>query len=143
MERVLPVWSRQRQIDIVSEAYSREIAQLKKTDREAADSLSYDGRFEETQRTDELYEFQSRWLYKKARHLYIDVPDVVWENGEYGGRFLPVAERIKLHIAVREQLDKRRDFYIKVAGVLISFVAVLTGMIGAVIGVLAFLKKAH
>jgi hypothetical protein len=129
------MWSLQRQIDLVHNACRQQARKVERLDRDAADLIEYDAMFEVQQRTEELYEIQSHWLKEKARHLYITVPKLEWENGEYGSRFLTADSRAKLDAAVREQRDKRRDFWLRVIGA-------LTGVIGALIGLFAFLKKA-
>jgi len=83
---------------------------------------------------DKILAIRSRKLTADADKLYVYIPDLQWEMGNYGDRYLERASASKLYLAVKEQKDKIREYRLKLAGA-------CTGIIGALIGLVAVWKK--
>jgi hypothetical protein len=90
--------------------------------------------FELSEYDEAIQTIHTRRLMAQARDLFIFVPDLTWDDGRWGGRFLNEESLSKLHLAVKAQKDSIRDFRIRYA-------SAITGIIGALIGLLAVWKK--
>jgi hypothetical protein len=132
LQRFFPVWALRRQANILSHRYEADLRRTKnRDDRERIEFDQYVdlSDFEETIQT-----IQSKRLMVKARELFIYVPDLKWEQGQWGGRYLSEESMSKLYHAVKAQKDSTREYRLKVAGA-------LTGIIGALIGLIAIWRK--
>jgi hypothetical protein len=136
LQKVFPTWALKRKASVIYHAFDTDFAKLAKTDHQARHDLAGQRSFETGEYEDDLLAHQSRKLLRGARRQYIHVPDLVWETGPFGARYLDQASLSKLYLLVKEREDRNRDFYLKL-------ITALTGVIGALIGVLAFLKKGH
>ena len=90
--------------------------------------------FEADEYWEELRELRSMKLIRQSRRFHIHVGDVKWGWGNYGNRYLDYESEVRLFRAVREERRGIWEFRIKV-------LTVLTGLIGTIIGLIAFLKK--
>jgi len=88
-----------------------------------------------------LDELRSRRLVNKAQKLFIPLEDVRWKSDCYANFFLDGATRAKLHRAIIEERRKVWDFRLRIIGAIATIITVLTGLLGAYIGVLAFLRR--
>jgi hypothetical protein len=132
LKRFFPIWALNRQASIVSRAFDAEVKQAKTyEDRQGIESEQI---FEISQYEEAIQMIQSQRLANEARKLYVYIPDLQWETGESGGRYLTEKSLSILYHAVKTQKDSIRDYRIR-------FISVLTGVIGALIGLLAMWKK--
>lgn len=98
------------------------------------EELEYERYFELSEYEEAIQTMQSRRLMAEARDLFIFIPDLKWEDGQWGGRFLKQESLSKLYHAVKAQKESIRDYRIRL-------VTATTGIIGALIGLLAIWKK--
>ena len=130
--RLFPVWALRKQSNVVYNAFEAELkAASKNQDREFIEHRQYS---EVREYEDRIASIQSRRLAAEAENLFIYLPDLIWEQGNYGDRYLDKPSLSRLFHAVKEQKDKIRDYRLRLAGA-------LTGIIGALIGLLAVWKK--
>jgi hypothetical protein len=85
------------------------------------------------------------YLVSKSRKLFIEVPprdnDTFWfTSTTFGGRYLTHAGVTKLRNDIRAEPKARWDMIQPKLSLLIPVITSLTGVLGAVIGVLSFLK---
>jgi hypothetical protein len=133
LEKIFPVWSLKWKISTICRAYDTD---LKKAGRgtEQFRDLEQQLNWETSEYKDKISALQSRKLTNEADSLYVYIPDLKWEQGNYGDRYLDTASMSKLYLSIREQKDKRREYYLKWA-------VAITGIIGSLIGLIAILKK--
>jgi hypothetical protein len=101
--------------------------------RDDRERIEYEKYFELSEFEEAIQTIHSRRPTADARELFVYIPDLKWVDGQYGGRFLDQESLSRLHYAVKAQKDSVRDSWLKIA-------TALTGIIGALIGLLAFLK---
>ncbi|MCK1567484.1 hypothetical protein IVB08_26595 [Bradyrhizobium sp. 173] len=85
----------------------------------------------------------TRYYLSLARRRFVDVPqdEETWNVSEtFGSRFLTPAGVTKIRTALHAERKERWEIFQSHTGLIISLVASLTGVLGAVIGVLSFLK---
>lgn len=132
LQRFFPVWALKRQSKIVSHAFEADLKHAK-TSVERQE-LEYEQYVELGEYDEAIQTIHSRRLMEDARELFVYVPDLKWEQGNWGGRFLNEESLSRLHHAVKAQKDSIRDFQIR-------FATALTGIVGALIGLVAVLRK--
>jgi hypothetical protein len=132
VKKVFPVWALTRQINIVDHSFDAEESRAKT--QVERDEISYRRQFEVGEYVSELDELRSWKLLRKARSLYIPVEDLTWQDGGRRRRALTYESESRLYHSVQEEIRKRWDFRFK-------FVSLLIGLIGALIGMIAILKK--
>ncbi len=132
LQRLFPVWALKKQSSIVSRAFEIDLKHARNSDDR--ERLEYERYFELSEYDEAIQTIHSRRLMAGARELFIYIPDLKWEEGKWGGRFLDEESLSKLHHAVKAQKDSIRENQIKIATALI-------GIIGALIGLLAVWKK--
>jgi len=130
--RLFPIWALRKQSSVVYNTYEAELkAASKNQDREFIEHQQYS---EVREYEDRMASIQSRRLAAEAENLFIYLPDLTWEQGDYGDRYLDKPSLSRLFHAVKEQKIKIRDYRLKFAGA-------VTGINGGLIGLLAFWKK--
>ena len=130
--RFFPIPALKMEARIVKRAHDAQLRAAKtKQDRE---SIEFQRQDDACEYADAIASLQSRRLIAQAEDLFVYLPDLNWEQGNYGDRYLDKASLSRLFHAVKEQRDKNRDYRLRMA-------SALTGIIGALIGVLAFLRK--
>lgn len=132
LQRFFPIWSLKRQSNIVSRAFEADIRQAQTS--EERQELEYGRYFELSEYDEAIQAIHSKRLTAEARQLFVYIPDLQWETGQWGSRYLSEESLSRLYHAVKIQKDSIRDYRIR-------FVSVLTGVIGALIGLLAIWKK--
>jgi hypothetical protein len=132
LQRFFPVWALKRQSRIVARAFEADLKHAK--NRDEREQLEYQQYFELSEYDEAIQTIHSKRLLAEARELFLFVPDLKWENGQWGGRFLTEECLSRLHYAVKAQKDIIRDYRIR-------FATAITGIIGALIGLLAIWKK--
>jgi len=132
LQRYFPIWSLRKQSRIVSRAFEADLRIAKTSgDRER---LEYEQYSELSVYDEAIQAIHTKRLLTDARELFVFVPDLKWETGQWGNRYLNEESLSRLHQAVKAQKDSIRDYRIR-------FASALTGIIGALIGLLAILKK--
>jgi hypothetical protein len=130
--RLFPIPALKMEARIVSDAHDATLKAAKtKQDREVIEFQLQDDACEYA---DAIASIQSRKLAAQAEDLFVYLTDLKWEQGNYAERYLDRASLSRLFHAVKEQKDKNRDYRLRMAGA-------LTGIIGALIGLLAILRK--
>jgi hypothetical protein len=132
LQRFFPIWALKRESSIVSSAFEADIRQAHTS--ENRERLEYEQYFELSEYDEAIQTIHSKRLAAEARQLFVYIPDLQWETGRWGGRYLSEESLSKLYHAVKTQKDSIRDYRIR-------FISVLTGVIGALIGLLAIWKK--
>jgi uncharacterized protein YciW len=132
LQRFLPIWALRKQSSIVSRAFEADLAKAKTS--EERERLEYEQYFELSEYDETIQTIHTKRLLADARQLFIHVADLKWETGRWGSRYLDEESLSKLHQAVKAQKDVSRDYRIR-------FISALTGIIGALIGLLAIWKK--
>lgn len=132
VQRFFPIWALRRQSKIVSRAFEADLRKAKTT--EERERLEYEQYFELSEYDEAIQAIHSQRLTAEARELFVHVPGLEWETGHWGGRFLKEESLSQLHHAVKAQKDSIRDYRIRI-------ISALTGVIGALIGLLAIWKK--
>lgn len=132
LQRFFPVRSLKWQSKIVSRAFEADLKSA--PNRDERERIEFE-RYSELSEYDEAIQaIHSKRLTTEARELFVFVPDLKWEQGQWGERFLEEESLSKLHHAVKAEKDSIRDYRIR-------FASVLIGIIGALIGLLAVWKK--
>jgi hypothetical protein len=120
---------------VIYRAFDAELAKAKADGkRDELGGLEQQRYWEISEYEDKILAIRSRKLMADANDLYVYIPDLQWETGNYGDRYLERASASKLYLAVKEQKDKVREYRLKLAGA-------CTGLIGALIGLIAVWKK--
>lgn len=120
---------------MIYHAFDADLAKAKASkDTNEYHSLLNQQGFEVAEYLQKLRSIRSRRLLMEAERLYIHIPDLKWEDGAYGEHYLDAASQSKLYYAVKEQKDKIREYRLKLA-------TPITGIIGALIGLIAIWKK--
>ncbi len=131
-QAVFPEWTFKRKALTIEEAFDDDLAAAK--DAEARHVVLQQRAFEADEYWNALAERRSRHLENQARKLYLSVDGLEWQIDSYANRYLDSASQSKLHRAIIEERRKIWGFRLKVIGA-------LTGLVGAAIGLLAFLDK--
>jgi len=135
VERLFPIWALKRQAGVIYRAFDADLAKARANKNAGElDSLEQQRHWETSEYEDKILSIKSRRLVAAAEGLYLYIPDLQWEQGNYGDRYLDRASLSKLYHAVKEQKDKNREYRLKLAGA-------ITGIIGALIGLIAVWKK--
>jgi len=132
LQRYFPIWALKRQSSMVSRVFEADLRTVKTS--EERQRLEYERYFELSEYDEAIQAIHSKRLTAEARELFVYFPDLHWETGQWGSRYLSEESLSRLHHAVKAQKDSIRDYRIR-------FVAALTGVIGALIGLLAVWKK--
>ena len=134
-ERVFPVWSLKWKSRVIHCAFDAELAKAKLDGkRDDFGGLEQQRHWETSEYEDKILAIRSRKLMADANRLYVYIPDLQWETGNHGDHYLKRVSASKLYLAVRKQKDKIREYRLKLAGA-------CTGIIGALIGLIAVWKK--
>ena len=131
-QRYFSIWALREQSKIVSHAFEADLSRTNTS--EERERLEYERYFELSEYDEAIQAIHSKRLMADARELFVFVPDLKWETGQWGSRYLNEESLARLHQAVKTQKDSIRDYRIR-------FASVLTGIIGALIGLLAIWKK--
>jgi arginyl-tRNA synthetase len=131
-QEVLPKWTLRQKALVIEHAFSSELSNAK--DGEARHYILQQRDFEASECWNALAEIRSRELVRQAQKLYIATDDLEWETDSYANRYLLNATQAKLRRAIVDERRKIWEFRLKVIGA-------LTGLLGAAIGLLAFLER--
>jgi hypothetical protein len=135
LKNIFPLFTLERQASLIGRSFDDEIAHAtSRGDIEEAASLGQTREFELQEYRDQILTIRTKKLLAKARELYILFSDLKWERGVYGWSYLESESLSKVYHAVREERYKRAEFRLKLIGA-------LTGIIGALIGLAAVLKR--
>lgn len=132
LQRFFPIWALRRQSNIVSRAFEADLARANNS--EERERLEYEQYSELSEYDEAIQAIHTKRLLADARQLFVHVPDLKWETGKWGSRYLDEESLAKLYQAVKAQKDVSRDYRIR-------FISALTGIIGALIGLLAIWKR--
>ena len=132
LQRFFPIWALRRQSNIVSREFEAELRKARTF--EERERLEYEQYFELSEYDEAIQAIHSKTLLADARELFVYIPDLKWETGQGGSRYLNEESLSKLHQAVKTQKDSIRDYRIR-------FLSALTGIVGALIGLLAIWRK--
>jgi hypothetical protein len=137
VRRIFPEWAIRRQAGVIERAFASDLKKAKNNHVERENIISQ-LQFEVSEYTDALSSRRSARLIKKAQRLYIPFDDLEWVSGNFGHRYLDGKSESRLSKIVLEESRKALEFRLKIAGGIISL---LTGLVGAIIGLVAVLKK--
>jgi len=126
------VWALKQQSRIMSRTYEISLKNAK-TSAERQE-LEFEQYTDLSEYEEAIQTIHSRRLMAEARELFVFIPGLKWEQGQFGGRFLSEESLSKLHHAVKTQKESIRDYRLRLA-------TAATGIIGALIGLLAVWKK--
>lgn len=139
----------QRTRDKIEKSYAKKMHQAFK-DRSSVDEkdkLIVSKHMDLEECDDDINRHTTTYLLSQARKLFVEVPDyeseTFWfESTTFGGRYLTAAGVTKLRNDIRAERKARWELIQPRIALLVTFVTSLTGVLGAVIGVLSFLKSA-
>lgn len=135
LDRICPIRALKLKSRVIYRAFDAQLASAKANGKgDELGSLEQQRHWEVSEYEDKILAIRSRKLMEDADDLYVYIPDLQWESGNYGDRYLDRASASKLYLAVKEQRDKIREYRLKLAGA-------CTGIIGALIGLIAVWKK--
>lgn len=94
---------------------------------------------------DEINSLTTGYLMSISRQLFIEIPsrdnESLWfESTTFGGRYLTPAGVTKLRNDIRAERKARWDMIQPKLALFVTLITSMTGVLGAVIGVLSFLK---
>ena len=134
-ERIFPICALKGQARVIYRAFDTDLAKAKASkNTDEFDSLEQQRHWETSEYEDRILAIQSRRLVADAERLYVYISDLQWERGNYGDRYLDRVSISELYHAVKKQKDEIREYRLKLAGA-------ITGIIGALIGLIAVWKK--
>ncbi|WIW46843.1 hypothetical protein ML401_01615 [Bradyrhizobium sp. 62B] len=141
--------SLQRTRDKIEKSYAKKMHQAFKgrSSVEEKDKLIVSKHMDLEECDDDINRHTTTYLLSQARKLFVEVPDyeseTFWfESTTFGGRYLSPAGVTKLRNDIRAERKARWELIQPRIALLVTFVTSLTGVLGAVIGVLSFLKSA-
>ena len=137
VRRIFPEWAIQRQAGVIERAFDSDLEKAK-TNRVQRESIIDQCHFEVSEYVDALSSLRSVRLIKKAQSLYIPLDDLEWVSGNYGHHYLDGKSESRLSKIVVEESRKALEFRLKIAS---GIIGLLTGLVGATIGLVAVLKK--
>jgi hypothetical protein len=139
-----PVWYCNHWLNWLHRQYERDRKQAQtQAEKEALWSQE---QFEAAEYFGERETVRTRRLVAKARRLHISVEDLPipsnqeshWQEGDFGHRYLSDRSQAAMYRAIWQARKEYWDFWLKITG---AIIAALTGLVGATIGLLAFLTK--
>lgn len=134
-KKLFPIATLKWQSSLVYHSFENEIAEARAEGNSSkVDSLDQERHFELQEYEDGISAIRTRRLLAKSRRLYLYLPDLKWERGAFGHSFLEAGSLSKLYNSIREESSSRAELRVKLIGA-------LTGIIGALIGLAAVLKK--
>ena len=130
---IFPQWTLRRQVRVIEHTFDSEIAEAKRQkDWDGVQAIEGNASDECAEYWDALAELRSERLVKKASKRGILTEGLEWQIGNYGERYLTHTSETKLRRAVIDDVRKDWEFRLKIIGA-------LTGLVGALIGLAAFL----
>ncbi len=141
----ITLWYKVKTLQKLSDANFKEFKKAEKkaiednVSQERLAYISHGYRADNQDYNDEIMELNTRYLYSKSQKLLLPVPDysdnTIWEQSHISGRHNLTNKGVtQLRSAIRKELHERR------IGAL-SWVAALTGVIGALSGLIAIIGK--
>ena len=94
---------------------------------------------------DDINVLTTQFYLAQARRHFVSAPEApeMWTRSDiFGSRYLNAAGITKLRSDIRAERKERWDLFQSHAGLVVTLVTSITGVLGAVIGVLSFLKGA-
>jgi len=132
LKKVFPIWALGLQAGVVERAFNPELAKTKTLEGRRKVMSRRD--WETSEFDAEIEELWSLRLLKKARKLYIPLEGLKWQETPWGNRVLSYETQSALYRAIQNERRGRWEFWLKV-------LTSLTGLAGALIGLVAILKK--
>jgi hypothetical protein len=133
----------------IDQAYRDEISTARRAKKKADEirSIEERHRWELELVQDEIEWATSRYLTSQALYYQVPIPprgeDNWIESNQLGVTYLSRKGASKVRADIRAEQKAKRDRVIAYATLIISLVGALTGVLGATIGVLAFLSRSH
>ena len=152
--RLLPEWSNRRGLRRLERTYKLKIAAARRRgDSVEERDLKQSSESESREYSDALHEIASQKLLARARKRHLSFRDVpkkdweepTWERGEWGNKYLDsraydALDKI-VRQAEREYAKERREVWEFRVKMLTAILTAITGIVGALIGLTALLKK--
>jgi hypothetical protein len=136
LRKIAPAWAMRQQAAVVERAFDIDIAKAKSLEeREVVASQRY---FESSEYWGALAELRTNKLLDRARKHYLIPEGMEWTTDGFANRYLDNASLSNLNKLVVEETRKHWEFRLKVIG---GVIAVLTGLVGAIIGLVAMWKR--
>jgi len=145
--RFFPIWLRRREAEKFERSFKPSLEKAKQDrdweeQRRIQDEMFGYGR----EYWDEFHELETILLLRKASRLHVNVARSVedasnWHQGHFGHRYLVGDVFNEVHRLVVQGQRETWEFRLKIVGVVGTILAALTGIIGAVIGLVAVLKN--
>jgi hypothetical protein len=132
MKKVCPEWALILQAKAVERAFDADISKAKS--EKERDNLTSRCQYDVEPFYGALDALRSRRLFRKAQKLHIATEDLKWQEDEWGHSSISNASQSKLARSIKEDERATWEFRFKI-------IASLIGLIGALIGLIAILKK--
>jgi hypothetical protein len=136
LSRIAPQTVMKRQARAIERAFDADLA--KEKDWQERSNLMNQREYEASEYWNALADFRSHRLVLRAQKYYLDTGELKWRTDQYANRFLDDAAQAKLNRVIIEERRKKWEFRIKAVG---GVLGTLTGLVGAVIGLVAVWKK--
>jgi len=136
-----------RQFRRIDQAYQEEISRVRREKKKADEirSIEETHRWELELMQDEIEWDASRHLMSQALLYQVPIPpneDDNWtKSHQLGVTYLSRKGANKIRADIQAEKKTKRDSFLSVATLAISLIGALTGVLGATIGVLAFIAK--
>jgi hypothetical protein len=139
------LWKLQRGRDKTTAKFKKQIADSYKSKegRHVREGILVNEQFELEEWDDEINSITTGYLLSQARRLILPIPnaDDDWFVSEtFGSRYLTPATVTKLRADIRAERKARWELFQSHAVLVISLTTALTGVLGAAIGFLSFMK---
>jgi hypothetical protein len=143
----IQLWRLQRTRDRIEKSYTYKLhhAFKNKLSRDEKERLIAAKQMDLEECDDDINSLTTGYLLAQARKLFIEIPqrnEGYWfDSTTFGGRYLTHAGITKLRSEIRNERKASWEVFQTRMSLLITLATLLIGVLGAVIGVLSFLKK--
>jgi hypothetical protein len=135
--KLFPMWALKLQAIVIEHAFDSDLAKAE-NDWEARNQILAMREFEASEYWGALADIRSHHLANKARKMGVLPSGIKWHMDQYSNHFLDDETQSSLQRTIRDERRKDWDFYFKVVSIVVGTV---TGLVGALIGLLAFVTK--
>ena len=139
------LWKLQHQRDRITNSVRRQVAasMRKKESSHIRGGIRDAAQMDIDELDDDINVLTTQFYLSEARRRFVTKPEgdeMSVQSDTFGSRYLTAAGITKIRSDIHTERKERWELFQSHAGLIISLVASLTGVLGAAIGVLSFLK---